>query len=113
VAKQSHLARPGCCLSGQAVGLELAHLDHDSVNNDPANLAWLCRHHHWMFDVGLFSLEALKLQRAFWQTTKGKRTNAYMKDAGRKAAETRAAKGIGRAMALKAVETRPLATPPV
>ena len=97
---------PGCCLCGQTVGLELAHLDHNSTNDDPDNLAWLCRHHHWMYDIGLFSLEALKLQRGFWQTAKGKRTNAYMKDAGRKAAQTRAAKGIGREIALKAHATR-------
>jgi hypothetical protein len=59
-----------------------------------------------MFDVGLFSIDALKVQRAFWQKTAGKRTNAYMKDAGRKAAMTRAKKGIGQEMALKAIATR-------
>lgn len=97
---------PGCCLCGQTVGIELAHLDYNPTNDDADNLAWLCRHHHWMFDIGLFSLKALKLQRAFWQATKGKRTNAYMKDAGSKAAQTRAEKGIGREIALKAVATR-------
>jgi HNH endonuclease len=97
---------PGCCLCGQSIGVELAHLDHNSENNDPDNLAWLCRHHHWMFDVGLFAIEAVKLQRAYWQAAKGTRTNAYMKDAGRKAAATRAKKGIGRELALKAVATR-------
>lgn len=59
-----------------------------------------------MFDIGLFSLKAIKLQRAFGQTTKGKMTNAYMKDAGRKAAQTRATNGIGHEIALKAVATR-------
>jgi hypothetical protein len=88
-------------------------LDHNSANNHPDNLALLCRHHHWMFDVGLFSIEALKLQRAYWQSAKGKRTNAYMKDAGRKAAATRAQKGIGREMALKAVATRRAHRPPL
>jgi hypothetical protein len=83
---------PGCC----------PHLDHNSGNNNPDNLAWLCRHHHWMFDVGLFDMEALKLQRTYWQSIKGKHTNAYMKDAGRKAAVTRAR----REAALKAVATR-------
>jgi len=97
---------PGCCLCGQTVGIELAHLDHNSANNDRDNLAWLCRHHHWMFDIGLFSIKAVKLQRDYWQIARGKRTNAYMKDAGRKAALTRAEKGIGREMALKAVATR-------
>jgi hypothetical protein len=59
-----------------------------------------------MFDVGLFRIEALKLQRTYWQLIKGKQNNAYMKDAGRKAAATRAQKGIGREMALKAHATR-------
>jgi hypothetical protein len=55
---------PGCCLCGQTVGVELAHLDHNSANNDRDNLAWLCRHHHWMFDIGLFSIKAVKLRGA-------------------------------------------------
>jgi len=56
--------------------------------------------------IGLFSIKAVKLQRDYWQAARGKRTNAYMKDAGRKAALTRAEKGIGREMALKAGATR-------
>ncbi len=105
IAKRAY-PYPGCCLCGHTLGMELAHLDHKSANNSPNNLAFLCRHHHKMFDDGLFSTGALKLQRAFWQLTKGKRRHAYMKDAGRKAALTRAAKGIGRDMALKAAATR-------
>jgi hypothetical protein len=101
-----HYSYPGCCLCGQTVGEQIAHLDHNPANNHPDNLARLCHHHHWMFDIGLFSLDAIKLQRAHWEATKGKPTNAFMKDAGRKAAATRAEKGIGRDMALKAVATR-------
>lgn len=100
---------PGCCLCGQTVGEELAHLDHEASNNDPDNLAWLCNHHHWMYDVGLFSISALKLQRAHWQETKGERTNAFMKDAGKKAAATRAANAAAKLRseaARKAVATR-------
>ncbi|MBR0868487.1 HNH endonuclease [Bradyrhizobium diazoefficiens] len=100
---------PGCCLCGQTVGRELAHLDHEASNNDPDNLAWLCNHHHWMYDAGLFSLAALKLQRSHWQDRKGERTNAYMKDAGKKAAATRAANAIKKRRsdaARKAVATR-------
>ncbi|MBR1147509.1 hypothetical protein [Bradyrhizobium sp. AUGA SZCCT0431] len=97
---------PGCCLCGQTVGEEFAHLDHEASNNDPDNLAWLCNHHHWMYDIGLFSAAALKLQRTHWQEMKGKRTNAFMKDAGKKAAATRAARGIGSEMAKNAVATR-------
>jgi HNH endonuclease len=92
--------------TGPTVGLELAHFDHNPANNDRDNLAWLCRHHHWMFDIGLFSIKAVKLQRDYWQVTKGKRTNVCMKDEGRKAALTRAQRGFGREMALKAVATR-------
>jgi len=33
----------GCCLCGQTLGIELAHLDHNSTNNDADNLAWLLR----------------------------------------------------------------------
>lgn len=99
----------GCCLCGQTIGEELAHLDHEASNNDPDNLAWLCNHHHWMYDVGLFSVAALKVQRAHWQKLKGKRTNAFMKDAGKKAAATRAANAAAKLRseaARKAVATR-------
>jgi hypothetical protein len=100
---------PGCCLCGQTVGEELAHLDHEASNNDADNLALLCNHHHWMYDVGLFSIAALKVQRAHWQELKGKRTNAFMKDAGKKAAATRAVNAAAKSRseaARKAVATR-------
>ncbi|WP_212255656.1 HNH endonuclease [Bradyrhizobium liaoningense] len=87
---------PGCCLCGQTMGEELAHLDHEASNNDPDNLAWLCNHHHWMYDAGLFSPAALKVQRAYWQEMKGRRTNPFMKDAGKKAAAKRAANAAAR-----------------
>jgi hypothetical protein len=105
IAKE-HYPYPGCCLYRQTVGVELAHLDHRAENNDADNLAWLCRHHHRMFDVGLFSLKALKSQRDHWQTAKGEQTYVYMRDAGLKAAKTREPKGIGSKMALKAWDTR-------
>ncbi len=79
----------GCCLCGQTVGVDLAHLDHDAANNEADNLAYLCRQHHWLFDIGLFSLKALKLQRAHWERLKGKPTNIFMGDAGIRALETR------------------------
>ena len=28
--------------------LDVAHLDNDPTNNDPDNLAFLCKTHHWM-----------------------------------------------------------------
>jgi hypothetical protein len=86
--------------------LELAHLDHDSSNNDPDNLAWLCPTDHFRFDRGLIPLDGLKRFRAHQQRIKGKQTTLFMKDAGIKAAATRAALGIGRENALKAVATR-------
>jgi len=78
-------------LCGQTIGQELAYLDHEASNKDPETLAWLCNHHHWTYDVGLFSLAALKVQRALTEDMKGKRTNAFMKDAEKKIAVTRAA----------------------
>jgi len=62
----------GCCLCGQTVGEQFVHLDHDADDNDPDNLAWLCRHHRWMVDIGLFSPPALKEQRTGepWRTTR-------------------------------------------
>ncbi|MDE5446356.1 hypothetical protein GWG65_34350 [Bradyrhizobium sp. CSA207] len=88
-----------------ALPLRRQRLDHEASNNDPDHLALPCNHHHRMYDV-LFSVTALKVQRAHWQEVKGKRTNAYMKDAGKKAVATRAAKGIGSETARKASATR-------
>ncbi len=94
-----------CCVCGLklATALDLAHLDHDAGNNDPANLAWLCKTHHWMYDAGPYPREAVQMLRAHWQKTKGKPDHsARMKDAGRKAAETRKRSQAAR----KAWETR-------
>ncbi|WP_371680185.1 HNH endonuclease signature motif containing protein [Microvirga sp. KLBC 81] len=83
--------------------LTVAHLDHAAGNNDPDNLAYLCHTHHWMYDAGLYPLEAIKLLRAHWQQTEGKPTHAArMKDAGAKAAATRKRRTAAR----KAWETR-------
>ena len=62
-----------------------------------------------MYDIGLFSVAALKLQRKHWQKTKGTPTNAYMKDAGKKAAASRLANVTAKwrsEAARKAVATR-------
>jgi hypothetical protein len=96
---------PGCCICGNQC-VELAHLDHDSSNNDPDNLAWLCPTDHFRFDRGLIPLDGLKRFRSHQQRIKGKQTTLFMKDAGIKAAATRAALGIGRQIALKANATR-------
>ena len=78
------------CGTTLAAALDIAHLNHDPSNNDPDNLAWLCKTHHWMFDCDLYPLEAIKLMRDRWQVTKGRPDHSgRMKDAGKKAAATR------------------------
>jgi hypothetical protein len=68
----------------------VAHLDQNAGNNDPDNLAIMCQTHHWMYDAGLYPVEAIRLLRAHWQTTSGVPSHkARMKDAGAKAARTR------------------------
>ena len=96
---------PGCCICDNH-HVELAHLDHNSSNNDPDNLAWLCPTDHHRYDRGLIPLDGLKIFRAHQQRVRGKKSALYMKDAGAKAAATRAARGTGRQIALKAVITR-------
>jgi predicted restriction endonuclease len=86
-----------------ATALQIAHLDHDASNNAPENLARLCGTHHWMYDSGLYSNEAIRLLQVHWQKTKGiPNHKARMKDAGAKAALTRKRNAAAR----KAVATR-------
>ena len=83
--------------------LTVAHLDHDATNNAPDNLARLCQTHHWMYDAGLYPIDAIRLLQSHWQTTKGTPDHSgRMKDAGAKAALTRKRKAAAR----KAVDTR-------
>jgi hypothetical protein len=70
--------------------MTIAHLDHNAGNNEPDNLAFMCQTHHWMYDAGLYPIEAIKLLRTHWQETKGVPSHkARMKDAGVKAARAR------------------------
>jgi len=83
--------------------LEVAHLDGDRSNNDPANLAILCPNCHKMHDLDLISTATIIEMRdrpkvVVW----AKR----MKDAGAKAAKTRLDRAKWKARAAKAVETR-------
>jgi predicted restriction endonuclease len=88
-----------------ATCLTVAHLDHDASNNAPDNLARLCQTHHWMYDAGLYPIEAIRLLQAHWQTIRGEPSHkARMKDAGAKAALTRKRSAAAR----KAVATRKL-----
>lgn len=77
--------------------LTVAHLDHDPGNNAPENLAFMCQTHHWMYDAGLYPLDAIVLMRVHWQATQGVPSHkARMKDAGAKAAKTRRRRAAGR-----------------
>jgi hypothetical protein len=79
-----------CVVCGMTYALTAAHFDHDKTNNAPDNLARLCWTHHWMLDMELYSVEAIRLQQAHWQATKGiGNRKRCMKDAGAKAAATR------------------------
>jgi hypothetical protein len=86
-----------CVVCGVPICLTIAHLDHNPANNTPDNLAYLCQTHHWYYDAGLYPLEAIRLLRAHWQMTKGVPSHkARMKDAGAKAALTRARSAAAR-----------------
>ena len=74
-----------------------APLDQAAGNNDPDNLAYLCHTHHFMFDSGLYPVEAIKLMREHWKKTEGVPNHAArMKDAGPKAAATRKRRAAAR-----------------
>lgn len=104
-ALNEHYPFKCCAVCGLQIAtcLTVAHLDHNSANNSPDNLARLCQTHHWMYDAGLFPIEAIKLLQENWQTTKGiPNHKPRMKDAGAKAALTRKRRSAAR----KASETR-------
>lgn len=82
-----------CCVT---CGLQIptcvtiAHLDHNAGNNEPDNLAFVCQTRHWMYDCGLYPIEAIRLLRTHRQETKGIPSHkARMKNAGAKAARSR------------------------
>jgi hypothetical protein len=78
------------CGPGHAVLLNIAHLNHQSRDNAPANLAWLCWNHHRMYDAGLYPAQAIRLLQAHWQRTKGVSDfGPMLKDAARRAVAKR------------------------
>ena len=94
-----------CVVCGIAIDtcITIAHLDQNAGNNLADNLAYLCQTHHWMFDAGLFPVEAIQLLRSHWQKTMGVPDHKpRMKTAGADAARTRKRKEAAR----KAVVTR-------
>jgi hypothetical protein len=60
-----------CSVCGTQYALDAAHLDGKPANNDPANLAWLCKSHHWLFDHHGLPVVAIKILRDWWQGTRG------------------------------------------
>ncbi len=88
--------------------MQVAHLDQNRGNNDPANLAWLCQTHHWMLDCGFYPPKAISLLQARWQITKAVPDHGpRMKDAGKNAATKRRANELKRSRrARKARATR-------
>jgi predicted restriction endonuclease len=94
-----------CAVCGlqNETSVHIAHLDQNAGNNDPDNLAWLCPTHHWMYDAGLYPIEAIQLLLLHWQETCGVASHKpRMKEAGHKAAVTRRRKAGAR----KAAATR-------
>ena len=98
-----HSSAAPCAACNSRPACNLAHLDQDAANNAPDNLARLCPTHHWMYDAGLYAIEAIRLLQTHWQATLGEPDHkARMKDAGAKAALARKRGAAGR----KAVATR-------
>jgi hypothetical protein len=81
-----------CAICGETreMILDVAHLNNDPSNNDPDNLAWLCKNHHRMVDDGLYPIEIVTKLRAEWNRHQGVgNPTRWMKDAGAQAARTR------------------------
>lgn len=106
IAAASYPLRCVVCGLEIPTALAVAHLDQHAGNNDPDNLAYLCGTHHWMYDAGLYPIEAIKLLRAHWvlwhQMGSKPDHKPRMKDAGAKAARARKQSAAAR----KAWETR-------
>lgn len=100
--------KPYCAICGLSLlmALDVAHLDQSAGNNDPDNLAFLCKTHHKLVDVGFYPVETVKFLRGRWNQFDGGEwrpdNKLYMKDAAAKAAKTRSRSLIAR----KAVATR-------
>lgn len=88
--------------------LEVAHLDCQRQNNEVSNLVLLCPTCHKMFDLDLISTETMLQMR---DRPRIVRWSKRMKDAGKKAAESRKRRHLAkrrkrRLAALKAAATR-------
>jgi hypothetical protein len=88
--------------------LEVAHLDCQRQNNEVSNLVLLCPTCHKMFDLDLISTETMLQMR---DRPRVVRWSKRMKDAGKKAADSRKRRRLAkrrkrRLAALKAAATR-------
>jgi len=98
-----------CAYCGHGIRdvLEVAHIDCDRSNNEITNLVILCPNCHKMHDLDLISTETIIHMR---DSPKVVNWRKRMKDAGRKAAETRRLKAVEtekwRLAGLKAAQTR-------
>ncbi|SNT23892.1 MULTISPECIES: HNH endonuclease [unclassified Azospirillum] len=88
-----------CGLTQMSV-LDVAHLDNQPGNDEPDNLAWLCKTHHRMLDCGLYPMAGVKMLRDHWtawhQAGAKPDHGLYIKDGAIKAAKTRRASEIAR-----------------
>lgn len=94
------------CGFGIVEVLEVAHLDGNRKNNAPDNLAILCPTCHKMHDLDIISTETIREMR---DRPRVVRWSKRMKDAGRKAAESRRKSAVARKWHLagiKAARTR-------
>ena len=60
-----------CGLTGPSA-LDVQHLDFSSDNNEPGNLAYLCRTHVAMYEAGLYTREIVETLREMWQRTRAR-----------------------------------------
>jgi hypothetical protein len=79
-----------CSICGSPHVLDAAHLDGDSANDDPANLAWLCKSHHWLVDHNGMPREAVIILRDWWQRTQGEPPPERRKELSNRAKRARA-----------------------
>jgi hypothetical protein len=108
LAFEKYLALCAHCGFGIKDVLEVAHIDGNRANNAPSNLVILCPNCHKMHDLDLISTATIIVMR---DRPKAVRWSKRMKDAGRKAAQSRKNRKLAfrrkwRRAGLKAAKTR-------
>ena len=103
--KDGELSHVFCAVCGFGIRevLEVAHLNCDRSRNEVENLAILCRNCHRMHDLDLISTPMVIVMRDRLKLVK---QSKLMKDAGAKAARTKAQRVKWKKAGLKAVETK-------